>query len=126
MCGEWFAPSPAVAAEVRRRLAKDLAAWGFGAEESEAAVLVANELVANAVEHARTEFRLIVGYDERVVHIRVRDRSVQAPRLQPHDPSARRGRGLQVVAAVAECWGWTPEPGGKTVWADVAPRITSS
>ncbi|MFC7220094.1 ATP-binding protein [Streptomyces polyrhachis] len=38
-----------------------------------------------------------------------------------HAPLADSGRGLQLVAAVSRCWGWTvPGPEGKAVWAAFA------
>lgn len=116
-----FAPSATVPAQARKRLGKEFSLWGLGPDDVEAAVLVANELVSNAVEHARTELELTVKLDGAMIAIRVRDGSPDEPRHRPHDFSALRGRGLQVVAALAFRWGWTSDAEGKTVWADVLP-----
>ena len=116
-----FAPSVRVPAQARQRLGSEFSFWGLGADEVDAAVLVANELVSNAVEHARTELELTVQLDGGLIAIRVRDGSPAEPRRHPYDLSARRGRGLQIVAALAFRWGWIPHADGKTVWADVLP-----
>ncbi len=38
----------------------------------------------------------------------------------PADACDETGRGLTVVAALAENWGWCPEPFGKAVWCELA------
>lgn len=87
-------------------------------ELREDASLIASELVANAVEHALTGCRLRVTLDERGLTVAVRDyRRTTLPRQHAVDPTARRGRGLQVIAALAETWSATPHRDGKTVWA---------
>ncbi|MCE3552131.1 ATP-binding protein [Pseudonocardia sp. RS11V-5] len=84
--------------------------------------LVVNELVANAVEHAKTTFTLTVTLDRNGLRIAVGDRSPLAPVLRPHDPGAARGRGLQLVDSLAEEWAVVDRGEGKLVWARVAVR----
>ena len=80
--------------------------------------MVVTELVANAVDHARTSRPVTIGLDGRGLLVTVRDGCADgAPRSRPVDPTAPRGRGLQMVDALAESWGVTPHPDGKTVWA---------
>jgi len=45
------------------------------------------------------------------------DRAAPLPRLAPIDPTAARGRGLQMVDALAGAWGVSLHADGKTVWA---------
>ena len=53
------------------------------------------------------------------MHVAVRDGDAGRPRALPRDPVRLRGRGLQLVEAVSSRWGWTDDPPGKVVWADV-------
>ncbi|MFF3157061.1 SpoIIE family protein phosphatase [Streptomyces sp. NPDC057910] len=94
----------------------------------EAAVLV-NELVTNAVVHAGTTVDVLCRLERgsttqpTALVIEVSDhhpaRTVRgAPRRTRDDLTAQEcGRGLHVVAALAECWGITYRTGLKTVWA---------
>ncbi|WP_436843599.1 SpoIIE family protein phosphatase [Streptomyces hundungensis] len=95
----------------------------------EAGVLV-NELVTNAVVHAGTTVDLLCRLESgdatepAALVIEVSDhhpaRALRgAPRRVRDDDLAafEQGRGLHVVAALAECWGITYRTGLKTVWA---------
>jgi hypothetical protein len=53
------------------------------------------------------------------VQVEVRDATPDARRLQPPDPARARGRGVHLVEALSSRWGWTADPPGKVVWADV-------
>ena len=85
------------------------------------AVLVLHELVANGVDHARTPMRLAARVRDGSVRVTVRDGSVVPGREQPYGTAARRGRGLQIVATVARCWGVRRNRAGKTTWAEIGP-----
>ena len=50
----------------------------------------------------------------------MRDGSARSPHIQPFDPHAARGRGLQLVTNLSRRWGCQHHPEGKTVWADLA------
>ncbi|MCL7426988.1 SpoIIE family protein phosphatase [Streptomyces sp. YS415] len=86
-------------------------------------VLVVSELVTNAVVHAGTEIGLVCRAEEETgaVVVEVSDRHpARAPRdgaSEPAHGSAEYGRGLTLVARLAECWGVTYRTGVKTVWA---------
>jgi hypothetical protein len=81
-------------------------------------VLAAGELVSNGVEHGGGVTRLhVVGRPGEI-------RTMGQPR--PVDPSSDRGRGLSIVQAVADEWGWLPCEGGKTVWARFDTRGKSA
>ena len=82
--------------------------------------MVITELVANAVDHARSESTLSVGVKRGTLCVAVRDaRPGPVPRPAPIDPTAPRGRGLQMVDALTSAWGVTLHADGKTVWAVV-------
>ncbi|WP_433291761.1 ATP-binding protein [Pseudonocardia sp. CA-142604] len=92
--------------------------WRVDDHTCDDALLVATELVANAVDHAQTPCVLILSRDHDGLRITVRDFAPrQLPELQPVDVTAARGRGLQVVAAVSRDWGVTTVDGEKSVWA---------
>ncbi|WP_228004968.1 ATP-binding protein [Amycolatopsis sp. YIM 10] len=89
------------------------------------AVVVANELVTNALQHTTTSCAIRLTWHERQLRIDVDDDSpVQA---RPRTPDVHGGRGLHLVAALAHSWGQHLHPWGKTVWALLtapAPRET--
>jgi anti-sigma regulatory factor (Ser/Thr protein kinase) len=81
------------------------------------AVIVASELVANAVLHARTECRLTVQLDARGLTIAVQDYRPGRIRRPPVDATNLRGLGLFVVDRLSRSWGTSPTADGKKVWA---------
>jgi anti-sigma regulatory factor (Ser/Thr protein kinase) len=82
-----YPPILAATTEARRRLIGQLRAWGIPGQGAEPVVLVAHELVTNAVEHARTRLELTVSFDGADVVVEVHDRSPLEPRLQPFNLS---------------------------------------
>jgi len=92
--------------------------WDIDDELCQDAAMVVTELVANAVDHARTASTLTVGVDSEGLRVAVRDaRTGPAPEPRPIDAGAPRGRGLQMVDALSARWGVTSHADGKTVWA---------
>jgi hypothetical protein len=118
-----FTPILAAPSRARRLIADQLHRWGVTGPNSEPVLLVANELVANAVDHARTDFELAMSFDGTAVVVEVHDQSMLEPRLQPHNPTAARGRGLQMVDALAKSWRCIHDAGGKTVQAVIVLGI---
>lgn len=112
-------PADPTAPRRARALLQDLAQeWGLDDDLHQDVAMVVTELVANAVDHAQTSSTVTIGLDDRGLLVTVRDGCADgAPRPRPVDPTAPRGRGLQMVDALAESWGVTPHPDGKTVWA---------
>jgi anti-sigma regulatory factor (Ser/Thr protein kinase) len=56
-----------------------------------------------------------------VVRIEVHDSSlVPLPPARASDEDDESGRGLTVVSALAQTWGWQPERAGKVVWCELA------
>ncbi|AXL90134.1 ATP-binding protein [Streptomyces sp. CB09001] len=117
----------------RQRLRKALAGWGVADELTDAVVLLASELVTNAVLHCRTSYAqvgvtLTLDGPELVLEVSDPDRD-RLPR--PHDsgPDEEGGRGLALVSALSDDWGCRQGPYTKCVWArftlagrcDVAP-----
>ncbi|MEU2284715.1 ATP-binding SpoIIE family protein phosphatase [Streptomyces sp. NPDC013178] len=97
---------------------------------AEDAILVVSELVTNAVVHAGTDVDLVCRLEEEpetcAVVVEVTDHHPsRAPRDgTPDTPyeTPEYGRGLRLVATLADAWGVTYRRGTKTVWARLAPR----
>ncbi|MFD9463686.1 ATP-binding protein [Streptomyces sp. NPDC060027] len=89
------------------------------------AELLAAELVSNAVRHTKGPAALRLHWRDGVLRIGAWDASPVPP---PHDlvaaPDAEVGRGLVLVRACADDWGWHPlrqgGDSGKYVWCDLA------
>jgi anti-sigma regulatory factor (Ser/Thr protein kinase) len=97
--------------------------WGIG-NLGDTAELLVSELVTNAVRASRemaqaAAVRLWLLSDSAQVLILVWDASPQPPVLADVTDEAENGRGLMIVQAVSDQWGWyPPETGnGKFVWA---------
>jgi len=114
-------PMHSSAAAAGRQLVREAcAAWSLSQDICETAELVATELVSNAVEHAHSSSRLTVTYTEAVFRVSVRDYcAARLPRPRPIDIGASRGRGLHLVAALAQTWCVDKHPDGKTIWANL-------
>ncbi|MFE6164726.1 ATP-binding protein [Streptomyces sp. NPDC056486] len=94
---------------------------------SDAAELVATELVANAVQHTKGPAALRIRWAHGVLRIGVWDADPTPP--QPTTPAtvlAEAGRGLALVRGCADEWGWyalgpaqLPGSNGKFVWCEL-------
>lgn len=83
-------------------------------------LLIATELVANAVMHARTEMSLSVELAGDGVRVAVEDGSHVLPHWAPSSPTSTSGRGLPLVARLSRSCGVEALPGGgKQIWAQV-------
>ena len=80
--------------------------------------IMVSELAKNAVRHAGSEFTVRVRRTSRRVRVEVTDRGGGFPSVRRPDPSEATGRGLQIVEALADSFGFetTRDGPGKTVW----------
>ncbi|WP_462188385.1 MULTISPECIES: ATP-binding protein [unclassified Frankia] len=109
--------SPIAPRQARVRLAAGLAGTGFAAELAEIVVLLASELVTNAVVHGRGEPVLEIRTTDHQMWVGVQDPDSRLPQVQQVDTDSLGGRGMHLVAELAETWGADVIPGdGKVVW----------
>jgi serine/threonine-protein kinase RsbW len=108
----------------RQELREALAAWGLGALE-DSALLVLSELLTNAARHAPAsqgrdiETHYVPRPDG--LCIEVHDMSPDRPRRRPPTLDDCDGRGLILVATLADTWGVSEQRGpGKVVWAQLS------
>jgi two-component sensor histidine kinase len=115
----WTVISSAQLGSLRAQLRYLASAWALPEDCTDRILMIVNELVSNAIDHARTSCEITVRHTRSLVRVLAADGSPLAPRLPPFDVNAARGRGLQMVEALASRWGWTRRRRGKTVWATV-------
>jgi anti-sigma regulatory factor (Ser/Thr protein kinase) len=117
--------------EARRQVLLGLRRAGVEPALIDDAVLVASELVTNALRHARPlpDGRVRVAWEwapgGETVRLSVRDGGSEASRpvvRAPVGADAMAGRGLGIVASVADRWGFDSEGDETVVWAVLASR----
>ncbi|MDK9496588.1 ATP-binding protein [Streptomyces katrae] len=113
---------PHARAELRRALTD----WGLS-ELEEDALLVASELITNAVRHAATprdrEIEIRYIRQPSGVRIEVHDAGAGRPEVRVPDLHSDGGRGLFLVAATADRWAVGERGGpGKRIWAECSVR----
>ncbi|MFG2298695.1 ATP-binding protein [Streptomyces sp. NPDC048603] len=123
------------AGAARRFAAANLDAWGC-ADLKDDAVLICSELTTNAVLHGRA----VPGAEDESVRLRLRwqpsgvlvieveDDSPDSPAPRESGALAESGRGIGLVAVLADRWAYGPGGGGrgKRVWACLRPSRASA
>ena len=115
-----LAPIPASVTRMRDLLRRLLRSWRMPDAGDGVIELLASELAANAVQHARSDMTVIVRYLGDVVRVEVGDGSREQPRPRQADDDDLDGRGLALVEALSKEWGVLPTRTGKRVWCDVS------
>ncbi|MET8003141.1 SpoIIE family protein phosphatase [Nonomuraea glycinis] len=111
-----LASDPAVVSHMRSEVAKRLAAWNlehlaFNAE------LIFSELVTNAIRYGSEPIRARMILDRALI-CEVSDASESSPRPRRAVATDEGGRGLFLVAHIAERWGTRHTHRGKVIWAE--------
>ncbi|MDQ0994269.1 SpoIIE family protein phosphatase [Streptomyces sp. V3I7] len=107
---------PAAVAGARDFVTDRLAAWGLE-ELSFTTELIVSELVTNAIRYGKSpiQLRLIL---QDTLTCEVSDASSTAPHLRRARTFDEGGRGLLLVAQLAEHWGTRHGREGKVIWAE--------
>jgi anti-sigma regulatory factor (Ser/Thr protein kinase) len=126
----WVRKAPASAATVRHSISADLRQNGYTVEVAEDAALLASELVGNAIRHASAlpsgQLEVAWGPDATGVRLQVTDGGGRdKPLVREFSLDDTSGRGLAIVAALADDWGVDEHAGGTTVWAHLAARAAT-
>ncbi|MFE9428528.1 SpoIIE family protein phosphatase [Kitasatospora sp. NPDC006697] len=113
----WTVPSdPIAVTRARRDASAQLAAWGL-ADLADATELIVSELVTNAIRYGAPPITLRLIHDRTLI-CEVSDTSSTAPHLRRARVFDEGGRGLLLVAQIADRWGTRHAPAGKTIWAE--------
>ncbi|MFI1864547.1 ATP-binding protein [Streptomyces jumonjinensis] len=125
-----FTSSPRGARLARRLVSQRLDSWGhpYSSSANEALTLIAAELTSNAVRHGHVpgrDFHLRLTWEAGTLRIEVSDsRTDRVPLFSGEEPpdDAESGRGLLLVARLADRWAISPRVGapGKTAWAELS------
>jgi anti-sigma regulatory factor (Ser/Thr protein kinase) len=110
------------AASARRFVAAALRRWRCSDDFIELVLLLTSELVTNAYRHAGTETRVSVRLEDECTRVEVRDVGRGEPELRAFDTDRVDGRGLQIVDALADRWGYHSNDSGTAVWFELVHR----
>lgn len=108
---------PRAVATARKHTQQQLSFWGVEDGIAWATEMLVSELVTNAVRHGSPAVRLQLVKD-RTLTCEVHDGNPLAPRLRHSKTVDEGGRGLFIVAQLAQKWGVRYSRDGKRVWAE--------
>ncbi|MFG2847964.1 SpoIIE family protein phosphatase [Kitasatospora sp. NPDC048296] len=115
----WDLPAdPAVVSRARSLACRQLAAWG-AEDATPLTELIVSELVTNAIRYGRAPITLRLIHDEDLL-CEVSDASSTSPHVRHAADTDEGGRGLFMVAQLADAWGTRYSHTGKTIWAQQA------
>ncbi len=111
--------------EARQVVRELLEEWGMLPWIVDDAVLLISEMVTNAFIHARSACVIDLELSPAgTLRLAVTDRSPRPPVPRTADTSDERGRGLEIVASLADRWGVDQLSGGKQVWSEMDTRAS--
>ncbi|WP_181138550.1 SpoIIE family protein phosphatase/ATP-binding protein [Streptomyces sp. Ru73] len=114
---EWeVAQDPAEVGRLRAECGAKLREWGL-ADIGFSTELILSELVTNAIRYGAPPVRLRLLRDRTLI-CEVADGSSTAPHLRRATSMDEGGRGLFLVAHLAQRWGTRYTPGGKVIWTE--------
>ncbi|MFJ4473172.1 SpoIIE family protein phosphatase [Streptomyces sp. NPDC089424] len=108
---------PEAAPIARAATRRQLDAWKVDEETAFTTELIVSEFVGNAVRHGTPPLRLRLLHHQKLT-CEVTDAAASAPQVKHARTIDETGRGLHIVATLADQWGTRYQPQGKTVWAE--------
>ena len=106
----------------RQLVIESMRQWCIDERTANATLDIANELMSNAVQHARPPISVAIELDAATgaVTVVVSDGDPTPARPLPYRTGlSERGLGLRIVTQLSTTWGQRPEGHGKAVWATV-------
>lgn len=88
-------------------------------------LIIVSELVQNVTQHTRGPGELIVTAGSGAVFIEVGDASTATPQPKSPGPDRAGGRGLLLIEAISQQWGFRTCADGKVVWARLPAAVDS-
>jgi serine/threonine-protein kinase RsbW len=131
----YLRPTPASAWSARRAVAFELLPLGLSPDILDEVAVILTELVSNALIHARpvASGHIYVSWaiSDDSIRLSVRDGGAESvPSARVPGPAEETGRGLVLVAALADAWGVTASVlGQSSVWASksfIRGRVNTS
>lgn len=113
----WQLPAdPAIVSQMRSAVGEQLLTWGLD-DTAETTELLVSEMITNAIRHAHEpiEVRLML---DRTLICEVSDGSSTSPRLRLAGITDEGGRGLFLIAQLAQRWGTRYTTSGKVIWTE--------
>ncbi len=126
VCRVRLTMGPAAAAEARGQVRAAIRAWDIPVDP-DVAVLLASELVTNAIGHEPGEtITLAITCSFGQLRVDVHDTSRTLPVMMDAPVDAEAGRGLMLIATLSATWGVYRTPAGKAVYFTLAfePGLT--
>jgi anti-sigma regulatory factor (Ser/Thr protein kinase) len=117
-----FAAETVAPARARMFVVDVLNRWGRP-DLVDDAMLVVSELATNAVIHCHSSFSVQLLRRGSQVRVEVIDESGRAPAPTTAGQFATSGRGLSLVEAVSQDWGFERIASGKSVWAELDATV---
>lgn len=118
-------PELAVLGEIRQSVAAHLRRSGCPAASVGNLVLMANELLTNAIVHGLPPIRLSLAERREVVRLEVHDGGPGRPTRDPGRATGVGGLGFEIVDHLATRWGVDERATGKAVWVELVTGPTT-
>lgn len=108
---------------VRSAVSDQLRHLALSNEVIDVATLLLSELVTNAMRHGSMPITCSTFLTGSRIRVEVCDVNTAPPVVIEAAPDALGGRGMKLVAGLAEEWGWYRTETGKCVWFELSTEV---